>query len=113
MPKRNRSGRTRVRSNLRRGRPVNLRNERRLVLFKKPENTFSRRDKRTGQLRKRRITYDYEQCNAMLHDRGELIGFVADTAIMGNRNPSASTDITQPSFVRAIVREMVCMPFHR
>ncbi len=47
----------------------------------------------------------------MANDSGEFIGLVADSTVMGYRNPAALTDRLEPFFIRAIRREVVAMSF--
>ena len=49
----------------------------------------------------------------MSHDCVTLVRFIADAAVMGERNPSAFADRFEPFFVRRVGREMVGVSFNR
>jgi len=66
----------------RRWRSVNLGNKRRAVLLEKVIDALLCSDKGFGKLCVRGVTNHDQKRHAMLHDRRELIGFVADPAIM-------------------------------
>ena len=49
----------------------------------------------------------------MPNDGVQLIRFVADAAIVRERNPAAFADYLQPGGVRRIMREVIGMPLDR
>lgn len=46
----------------------------------------------------------------MTFDGGELVGFVADPAIVSQRHPAASADFREPHLIGTIGREVIPMP---
>ena len=52
-----------------------------------------------ARIRKRYRADDYQQCNAVPHDRIAFVRLVADAAIMRERNPTALADLLQPHLI--------------
>ena len=70
------------------------------------------RHERVGQLRIWCVPDDNQQGDAMLHDRRQFIRFIADAAVMCDRDPAALTNALEPVLVRIVVREMIGMALH-
>lgn len=52
-----------------------------------------------------------QQADAMLNDRRQFVGLVADAAIMSDGCPPASADLFKPDGVGTVVREVVQVAF--
>ena len=76
----------------------------------KTENARRRRDEISSQVRERRLADYNQQGDAMSDYRLKLVGFVADPAIMADRNPAPLPNGCQPLVVRAIRFEVIRMP---
>src|SRR5688572_4925963 len=79
---------------------------------KEIEDSRCRCDKTLSQQRQRYFADDDQKCYAMPDDCCELVGLVADSSVMGDRDPSPLPDGREPFFVRAVRREMVLMSLH-
>jgi hypothetical protein len=55
----------------------------------------------------RAFTDDEERLDTKLHHVVQLIAFIADVLVVGERDPAPLTDISQPLPVRDIIRRKV------
>ena len=76
------------------------------------ENPRCSIDEALCQHRERHLADDDEKCHAMAHDCCELVGLVADSSVMGDRDPSSLPDGREPFLVGAVRREVVLVPLH-
>ena len=53
-----------------------------------------------------------QEGNAVLDDRREFVGFVTDTAVVGDGHPTALANVLQPDCIGAIGREVIRMPLY-
>ncbi len=68
---------------------------------------------RAGKVRKGRRADDHQQGDAVAHDGIAFVRFVADTSIMGERDPAALANRLQPHFVGRVWCEVIRVPLDR
>lgn len=112
VPKRNAARSIGTGKNLDRGRPIDLGDEWGFASMQKLEDSFARCHKRLGQLRKRRLPDHDQQRNAMVNHCRQFIGFVSNALIVRDRHPASLADLFEPDRVRAIRREVICVPLY-
>ena len=66
-------------------------------------------DESAGEVRKGRRTDDHQQADAVPHDRIAFVRFVADAAIMGERDPAMLTYRLQPHLIGRGRRKVIPM----
>jgi len=94
-------------------RPVDFRNEGRLLSVEERFDSGQRPDEVLGQGRKGRFADDDQQGDAKALDCHQLGGRVADALVVGYRDPIPGAAVFQPLLVRAIRRKEIVMPFDR
>jgi hypothetical protein len=83
------------------------------VLSDEPQNARRGRDERFCEFRVRSVADDDQQGYVVPHDRGKLVGLVADAGVVTNGNPVTSANFFQPNFVGAVLREVVGVALDR
>ena len=81
------------------------------MLANESQNAWDRGHEGMGQVDVACVSHCNKQGNSVFHDRSELVGAVADVAVVGDGDPFALTDLAQPIRVRAVLRKMICVPF--
>ena len=94
-------------------RPVNFRNERRLLSIEERFDSGQRPDEILGQARKGRLADDDQQGDAKAFDCRQLVGRVADALVVDDRDPIPGAAVFQPLLVRAIRRKEIVMLLDR
>lgn len=82
------------------------------MLIQKTGNAVLCCDKGLCEFRIRQLPDDHEQGHVVFDHRGEFIGFITDTPIVGDRDPTALADYFKPILVRAVGFEVICVPLH-
>lgn len=96
----------------RRGGTIDLGDKGRFVPFKKSFDSGQRHHEGVGEVRERRVAHDDQQRNAMVDHRLSFVWGIADTTVMGQRDPAPPADLFKPFFVGRIVDKMIGMPFN-
>lgn len=92
-------------------RPVNLRNKGRLVFAQESLDRRYRRNKVVCKFTVRCCADNDQQRDAMANHRVAFVGLIADTTVMGQRDPAARAYDLQPFFIWGIGREVVGVAF--
>jgi len=79
------------------------------MLLEEPDDLWCRVDESCSEVCKRGLTHDDQQPNGMTSDGGELVGLVADPAIVRHRHPATAADVGKPNVIRTVGREVVPM----
>lgn len=82
------------------------------MLFQKNEDAVFRCGEGVCELRVRGVADYDQQSNSVLNDCCELVGFVSDATIVGDRYPATLTYFLQPDWVGAIMREVISVPLY-
>jgi len=90
-----------------RRRAIDLGDKRRIVVVEEMLDARKGRQKRARQFGKRCRPDNHQQADAVPHDRVSFVRLIANTLVVGQRDPAAPTDLGKPHVIGRVGSKMI------